>query len=738
MLKNTQGLGTRGLMSLLLVLSLLLPFTARAADDRPVDVRLIIDISGSMKETDPGNLRVPALNLVVELLPQGSQAGVWTFGKYVNMLVPLSEVNGAWRAKAREAGLQINSAGQRTNLTDALDKARWKISADSGYRQSVILLTDGKIDVAPGGPQTAANQASRKRLLEEVLPAYQAAGAKIHTLALSDAADLELLQQIALETNGLYLKADNAEELGRAFLQAFDRSAPADQVPLSDNRFNIDASVREFTVLVFRKPGARQTRLVSPSGKGYQFELADRTMRWHRDFNFDLITISRPEAGEWQLDADIDPENRVRILSDLKLQVDGIAATLFSGDPLDLALALTNEGKVVKEPHILGLTDFTLTVTTPDGKTASKLISDPEKLPADGLFRETFERFTQPGQYRFEVLAQGRTFSRQQSLTSNLAEPFNISSEERIDDQKVVVHVVPQSDMIDSAMSRVLVRTVFPDGSSKIVPMDPDPQDNSWRFEATASQGDGRYVLEVNIRGVTTSGKTFRSHPQEINIDFPLTDDTMGLDLASKAAAAASPTVPNIAVAAAVNPPEPESAAAQPEPPAAPAKPVEPASEAAAKPEPAKQEPSKPVVAADDQESGVLLWILVGSGVVLVIAAGAGFWFLRKRKASGAAGGTGAATAAGVAADQLDEKTLAQNIQNMDDFEAFMSEGEEQVLDSADVETAADEPEGPDTVASDRNVDPMASDGADTDLSNVDDDDDWGEFDLDGDDETKK
>ena len=47
----------------------------------PPDVRLVIDVSGSMKQNDPNNLRQPAVELLVQLLPEGSKAGVWTFGK---------------------------------------------------------------------------------------------------------------------------------------------------------------------------------------------------------------------------------------------------------------------------------------------------------------------------------------------------------------------------------------------------------------------------------------------------------------------------------------------------------------------------------------------------------------------------------------------------------------------------------------------------------------------------------
>ncbi len=716
---------TRWLLTFFMLICL--PWSAAWADDS-VDVRVVIDISGSMKETDPQNLRVPALNLVVELLPEGSQAGVWTFGQYVNMLVPLGQVNDQWRSKAREVAGQINSAGQRTNLTEALEKASWKIADDSGLQQSVILLTDGMIDVANGGPQAAANQQSRRRLITDILPLYQKAGAKIHTLALSDAADKQLLEQIALETGGLFLQPANADDLSRNFLRAFERAAPAEQVPLNDNRFSIDSSVREFTALVFRKPGAKPTKLISPSGQEYTRDTQADDVRWHRDVNFDLITISQPEAGEWNLDADIDPENRVQILSDLKMTVDGIEATIFSGDPINADIALTNEDKIITEQALLGLTDFTISVTNPDGRTTTHLISDPEDLPEDGIFSKTLERFTQPGEYRFEVLAQGRTFSRQRTLTANLSEPFEVSTEENVDEQRFMIRVEPLSDLIDRGLSRVLVRTIYPDGSSKIVPM--TMVGDYWEFEATPTEGDGDYEYELNIRGVTAGGKTFRSHPQNIDVTFPLNHEAVvvpiNTDLSQQAMAGAMNLAAEMEEEAA--PEEEIKAVRPPDPPPEPEPVVEPKKPEV--PEPAVTEGAEP-----EEEEGSSLWVWIVIAVVVLLLAGVGagvFFFLKKKKqAAAAADASDDAPKGEVGLDEVDEKTVAENIQNMDDFEAFMSEGEEQILDAGNT----DDVDSPDTIASDTNIDPLADDGAaDADIgAGADEDDDWGEFDLDDD-----
>ena len=61
---------------------------AQAAETPSSDVRVVIDVSGSMKKNDPKNLRAPALRMLVGLMPDDANSGVWTFAKMVNMLVP--------------------------------------------------------------------------------------------------------------------------------------------------------------------------------------------------------------------------------------------------------------------------------------------------------------------------------------------------------------------------------------------------------------------------------------------------------------------------------------------------------------------------------------------------------------------------------------------------------------------------------------------------------------------------
>ena len=117
------------LATTLLFILMFISSTLWAADGLvSADTRILIDISGSMKKNDPNNLRRPAVRLLVGLLPENSRAGVWTFGKYVNMQVPLGMVDKRWKDRARDGASKIASPGQFTNIEEAirrLDRDEW-------------------------------------------------------------------------------------------------------------------------------------------------------------------------------------------------------------------------------------------------------------------------------------------------------------------------------------------------------------------------------------------------------------------------------------------------------------------------------------------------------------------------------------------------------------------------------------------------------------------------------------
>ncbi len=424
---------------LLLLFWTLLPL-ARAGEE----VRVLIDVSGSMKQTDPHNLRVPALKLLLELLPPDTRAGVWLFADDVEPLIPPAAVDDGWKRQAQQSSARIHADGRLTHVEKALIAVtrEWRAKAADGNRH-LILLTDGMVDVAGGAD---ADAASRQRLLTRVLPELQRAKVHLYTIALSDQADHALLKQLAVATDGWNEVAASADQLHRSFLKIFKKAVPRDTLPLENNRFQVDTGVREFSLLVFRRPDSPPTELVKPSGQRWTFENHPESVRWHREANYDLITVADPMPGQWQLIARLDPDNQVMIVTDLKLQVEPLPNYLVSDESLTVAAELTDHDRRITRENFLRLVQFHL--RRKDDESAQWPLSPAED---PGVFTATLEPPSQPGTYTFTLTAASKTFQRRwEQSVEVIANPveLDLSLPAQVGGE-AVVRLIPDPHVID-------------------------------------------------------------------------------------------------------------------------------------------------------------------------------------------------------------------------------------------------------------------------------------------------
>ncbi len=390
-----------------------------SADERLPDVRFLIDVSGSMKQSDPSNLRQPALELLLRLLPENAQAGVWTFGRGVNMVVPHGRVDDAWREQAASAVGQINNHGLFTNIPDALELATFDVERLSDrYRTSVILLTDGKVDIEGDSERS---QRAAAHLLGQVSFELRQYGIPVHTIALSDQADWDFLQRLAQGTGGLAEKAESADDLSRVLLQALDIAAPLDQVPLLGGEFLIDASVDEFTVLVLPEQADDPLELLSPTASVSSEAEPGAGESWYSGRGFSLITVTSPASGRWRVRAP-GAIARVHVLSDLRLQLDGLDTSMPAGREPELGVSLQADQVTVTDPEPLGLLNISVQISRDDGESWTVTTADAD-IPASGEYRLWLPMLSEPGRYQLDLTLDGGSFQRQAQLLTDVLKP---------------------------------------------------------------------------------------------------------------------------------------------------------------------------------------------------------------------------------------------------------------------------------------------------------------------------
>ncbi|WP_449287152.1 VWA domain-containing protein [Marinobacter sp. PE14] len=417
-----------GLVALCFVLSLPAGLNAQESDDVQLpersDVRIIVDISGSMKDTDPENLRQPAVRLLARLLPEGASAGVWTFGQYVNMLVPHREVTNAWREMAIQRSAQINSVALRTNLGAAIETASDDYFTDGDLsRTHFILLTDGKVDISD---DPAKNTAEETRILDTIVADLIERGATFHPVALSEAADTDFLKALATDSGGRFQVADTADALNLAFLQALNTAVPQEQIPIEGNGFTVDEGVREFTALIFwgesETSATRDLALIRPDEQTVNLAEFPDNVRWAREAGYDLITVNEPLAGQWRINGELGEGSRVTVVSDLRMVVNPLPPSFTADDPLNIRVGFFEEGEKITNPDFLGVIEVSLSITSEDGRSGTKVLRG-EQPPEDGTYRDTVSGLPAAGLYTFDVVADGQTFSRKFSATVGFTVP---------------------------------------------------------------------------------------------------------------------------------------------------------------------------------------------------------------------------------------------------------------------------------------------------------------------------
>ncbi|HSH30684.1 MAG TPA: vWA domain-containing protein [Thiohalobacter sp.] len=397
----------------------LLTVTAPAADSdfvaagstAGVDAVLIIDSSGSMKETDPRRMRVPAARMFISLLGGDDRVGVISFsdnGYPVAHLTPATEANHRQLFAAVD---KVSALGAYTNLYAALETGRRMLDEADGEdrRHLLLLLSDGRMDTGDYDQDRALTRAIEQEMIGEL----RAAGIEVYTLAFTEASDMPLLRTIATGTGGISRLASNDRELHRAFSTLFESAKKPDMLPIEGGEFLVDDTIEEVTVVASKHTPGSEIKLIMPDARVIRPEVAGPAVRWHESDGFDMITIDQPPAGTWRLVSD-GADNRAYVVTDMRLEGRFDGPEPIIGEQVQARAWLEQDGEPITATEILDHTAFRMEIIPPEG--AVRHLSLAADAAADpGRFLQGFE-FTRPGSHRIRLIASGQTFKREKSL----------------------------------------------------------------------------------------------------------------------------------------------------------------------------------------------------------------------------------------------------------------------------------------------------------------------------------
>ncbi|HDX8359196.1 TPA: TIGR03503 family protein [Aeromonas hydrophila] len=371
--------------------------------------------------------------------------------------------------------------------------------------------------------------------------------------------------------------------------------APSD-IPLLDNRFRIDYGVKEITFIVARKPGTPSVILVRPDGsKLYVGKVTPPDVGWLALKDQDLITIRDPMPGPWQAIGEVDPDNRVRLLSNIRLETDQLPTQLYQGERVKLKSWLLIDDAPPKAGYYL--TDLGMTVRLQrfnDAKQEGEPIVDEvlghyrddgkglDEVPGDGIMTAEAVLDVAAGKYRAMYSTGNQVFSRaryQDVLIYPLPVSYTLAPPSQEFGAKLSFLI--DADELDPASVVIEGKATNTVGASmafNAVATEPRVE-----VDLSAIKEVGQYEVTATLFGTTRLGR-------EIQVTLPVKSFNI---------------FPVLAV-------EPSAASAASE-------------TSAAVPNQVKFE--------EEQSSGWLIWLLGGVGILLVLLGGVGFILLQKRRA---------------------------------------------------------------------------------------------------------
>lgn len=367
--------------------------------------------------------------------------------------------------------------------------------------------------------------------------------------------------------------------------------APSD-IPLLDNRFRIDYGVKEITFIIKRKPGTPSVILVRPDGsKLYVGKVTPPDVGWLTQQDQDLITVRNPMPGPWQAIGEVDPDNRVRLLTDIRLESEPLPARLYQGERVKLQSRLLIDGAAPGAGYYLS--DLGMTVKLQQFNDAAQsgepIVEETlghylddgkglDEVPGDGVLTAEAVLDVPAGKYRALYSTGNQVFSRAQSQQVLLFPwPLSYTLDAPSGDIGARLSLLIDADELDPAS--VVIQGKAIDSAGVGMAFNAVATEPRLGVDLSALKAAGQYRVEATLFGTTRLGR-------EVKLQLPVKSFTI------------------------MPPPAPTPSAASPT--------------SAAVPTQAKFE---------ERESPVWLpWALGGGGLLLLLLGAGGFILLQKRR----------------------------------------------------------------------------------------------------------
>lgn len=373
------------------------------------------------------------------------------------------------------------------------------------------------------------------------------------------------------------------------WLAAAEEPVGAADIPLLANRFRIDHGVKEVTFIIKRIEGGGPVILVRPDGsKLYSHRHPAGDVGWLQTKDAELITVRDPMPGPWQAIGNIDPDNRVRLLSDIELQYDPLPMRVFQSEILKVTSRVIIDGAQATDKDYvsdLGMTLRLQSLPHTEGAEQEDIQvghyldngQDLDERPHDGVLTARVVLEADPGKYRAIISTGNEVFVRARSQEIFIyPQPFQYSLNPPTEKEGPKLSLLVDREELDPGSLAVTGQVLDPSGVA--TPFNGSGTEQNLSLTLAKPEMVGLYQVQATLLATTKGGR-------EVQLQLPQREFSIS--------------------------PKPV---------------IEPAVSQAASAAEATEH-------ANEEGTSLWVWIAAGVGVLLLLLAAVGFILMQKRKA---------------------------------------------------------------------------------------------------------
>lgn len=420
---------------------LLLPFysltTVHAAQaSSQIDAVLVLDVSNSMKTSDPSKIGNEAMKMFIDMLSeQGDQVGIVAYTDSIQREKALLEINSKADKDNLKSFIDQLNRGAYTDVSVGVKEAMQILDdgADPDHEPMIIVLADGNNDF---DDESGRTQAQSDADMDKAIKEANDSGVPIYTIGLNADGKLnkEALAELSDLTDGKSFSTNTADDLPQILSEIFASHlelniVPVDSFTANGNYQDVKITVPNSNVLeanisiMSDKPV--EAKLIDPSGKAVSIP-SDDVLR-SESKSYSLIKLLTPSEGDWTLQVKGVNRDKIDINLifnyDLSLAMDPLASTTYSkGDTVNINSYLVSGGQKLGDKQQYSNMSAVLLVKDLDTGTIKEIPMDNAGDHFEGKYKIADEH-----DYEIKVKAEEESFFRETDAVNITAKPGGTS-----------------------------------------------------------------------------------------------------------------------------------------------------------------------------------------------------------------------------------------------------------------------------------------------------------------------